>query len=328
MVERSSPQELVTPRDPRPGKPLAGVHGVVGALGPTSRCRLRLAGSAGLAWLLLMVAAAGASAQTPPVRRAGSSGASPDPNTPRILDAHDSVFLEELTWLEVRDAMRAGTRTVIVATGGIEMNGPYLALGKHNYVLRATTEAIARKLGDALVAPIVPFVPEGDIDPPTGHMRYPGTISLQADTYKRLLIDIAASMRMHGFEHVVLIGDSGGNQVGMKEVASELSAKWAGGKTRIHHIPEYYDLMAVTTWLESQGIKEVDEELHDEVAIEAVMATIDPTLIRMRQRIAKEKFSINGVPLAPLEKTIALGRAVADFRAERAVRAIRTARGR
>src|SRR5689334_15066229 len=112
--------------------------------------------------LTLLPAAQTATAQTPvKPGRAGSSGSSPDPNTPRILDAHDSVFLEELTWLEVRDAMRAGKKTAIVATGGIEMNGPYLALGKHNYVLRATTEAIARQLGDALIAPIIPFVPEG-----------------------------------------------------------------------------------------------------------------------------------------------------------------------
>jgi creatinine amidohydrolase len=272
-----------------------------------------------------------AAAQTPvKPGRAGSSGSSPDPNTPRVLDAHDSVFLEELTWLEVRDAMRAGKRTAIVATGGIEMNGPYLALGKHNYVLRATTEAIARQLGDALIAPIVPFVPEGDIEPPTGHMRYPGTISVTADTFQRLLIDISSSLRTHGFEHIVLIGDSGGNQPGMKAVAEDLSAKWAkaGGKTRIHFIPEYYDLQGVTDWLESQGIKEKDEELHDEVAMEAVMASVDPSLIRAKQRIAKGKFSINGVDLAPLEKTVALGKRIAEFRAQKTVEAIRKARGR
>jgi creatinine amidohydrolase len=288
--------------------------------------------------MLLIAAHTFGSAQTPvKPGRAGSSGSSPDPNTPRVLDAHDSVFLEELTWLEVRDAMRAGKRTAIVATGGIEMNGPYLALGKHNYVLRATTEAIARQLGDALIAPIVPFVPEGDIEPPTGHMRYPGTISVTAETFQRLLIDIASSLRMHGFEHIILIGDSGGNQAGLKAVAAELSAKWAatgtstaktpGAAARIHYIPEYYDLQGVTDWLESQGIKEKDEELHDEVAIEAVMATVDPMLIRTKQRLAKGKFSINGVDLAPLEKTVALGKRVAEFRAQKTVEAIRKVRG-
>ena len=127
--------------------------------------------------------------------------------------------------MEVRDALKAGKTTVIVPTGGVEQNGPYLATGKHDYILRATTEAIARKLGNALVAPIVAFVPEGDIDPPTGHMKYPGTISLTEDTYERLLTDICACFRTHGFEHIVLIGDSGGNQKGMKAVAARLNAQ-------------------------------------------------------------------------------------------------------
>src|SRR5450432_3929570 len=81
----------------------------------------------------------------------------PDPNGVRPIDAVDSVFIEDLTWMEVRDAMKAGKTTVIVATGGVEQNGPYLTTGKHNVVLRAMTEAIARKLGNALVAPIVGF---------------------------------------------------------------------------------------------------------------------------------------------------------------------------
>src|SRR5581483_2910822 len=139
--------------------------------------------------------------------------------------------------------------------------------GKHNYVLRGTTEAIARKLGNALVAPIVQFVPEGDIDPPTVHMRFPGTITVTEETFRRLLTDIAASFRAHGFEHIILLGDSGGNQSGMKEVAAALSAQWAGGRTTIHYIPEYYNYGAVTKWLEGQGIHQVDEGLHDDLGI-------------------------------------------------------------
>src|SRR5262245_54292089 len=122
----------------------------------------------------------------------------PDPNTPRPIMTHDSVWIEELTWMEVRDAMRAGKDTVVIPTGGVEQNGPYLAAGKHNYVLKATAEKIARKLGDALVAPIVAFVPEGDIDPPTAHMKYPCSISLTEETFRRLLVDICASFHAHG----------------------------------------------------------------------------------------------------------------------------------
>src|SRR5581483_5593313 len=84
----------------------------------------------------------------------------PDPNSRRPIDPVDSVFIEDLTWMEIRDMMRSGADTVIVATGGVEQNGPYLATGKHNFILEGTTEAIARKLGKTLVAPIVPFVPE------------------------------------------------------------------------------------------------------------------------------------------------------------------------
>jgi creatinine amidohydrolase/Fe(II)-dependent formamide hydrolase-like protein len=230
--------------------------------------------------------------------------------------------------MEVRDALKAGKTTVIVPTGGVEQNGPYLATGKHNYILRATAEAIARKLGNALVAPVVAFVPEGDIDPPTGHMKYPGTISLTEETYQRLLTEICACFRTHGFEHVVLIGDSGGNQRGMKEVAARLNAKWASGKTRVHFIPEYYDYPGVTKWLEQQGVKQVDEGLHDDFAITAQMMVVDPTTVRMKQRVAANKFRINGIELAPAEKTIGWGKKIIAFRAEQTVQAIRASLAR
>lgn len=249
----------------------------------------------------------------------------PDPNMARPIDAADSVFLEDLTWLEIRDALRAGKNTVIIATGGIEQNGPYLVANKHNIILRATTEAIARKLGNALVAPIVAFVPEGDISPPTGHMKYPSTISLKEDTFRRLLTDVASSLQVHGFRHIILIGDSGGNQQGMKTVASELTAKWKGGNTSIHFIPEYYDYPGVNKWLATQGVPQTDEGIHDDFAITSQMMVIDPASVRLRQRMAKGKASINGVDLTPAEKSIAWGRKVVNYRAEITVAAIRKA---
>ncbi len=252
----------------------------------------------------------------------------PDPNQPRPIAARDTLWLEEMTWLEVRDALRAGKTTILVPTGGVEQNGPYLAAGKHNYVLRATAEAIARKLGNALVAPIVAFVPEGGIDPPSGHMKYPSTISLREETFQALLTDIAESLRAHGFAHLFLIGDSGGNTKGMQSVAEKLSRKWAGGKTTIHHIAEYYDYPAVKLWLETQGVKQTDEGIHDDFAISATMMTVDTNTVRMKERMAAGKFSINGVPLAPADKTIAMGKKIIEYRAETTVSAIRKALGR
>ena len=251
-----------------------------------------------------------------------------DWNAVRPLAANDSVHIEELTWMEVRDAMKAGKTVVIVPTGGVEMNGPYLVTGKHNYIVRVAADAIARKLGNALVAPVVPFVPEGDIDPPTGHMQYPGTISLSEDTYERLLTDICASFRTHGFADIVLIGDSGGNQDGMKAVAARLNKKWAKQKVRIHFIPEYYDYDGVDDWLAKQGIRQKDEGLHDDFEISASLIAIDPTLVRAKQRQKAGNFSINGIALAPVEKTAEWGRKIIAYRADATVLAIRKSMGR
>ena len=248
----------------------------------------------------------------------------PDPEMKRPIDAHDSVFLEELTWIEVRDAMRAGKRTVIVATGGIEQNGPYLALGKHQYILQATTEAIARKLGNALVAPIVAFVPEGDIDPPSGHMLYPGSISVREETFRALLTDIANSLRVHGFHHVIFLSDSGGNVTGMQAVAEELGKEWSGGETTIHYIAEYYDYPGVGEFLKSLGIRQVDEGYHDDAGISSQMIVVDPTTVRTKQRMAAGKMSINGVSLAPPEG-VGIGKKVIEYRANLTVAAIEKA---
>jgi creatinine amidohydrolase/Fe(II)-dependent formamide hydrolase-like protein len=249
----------------------------------------------------------------------------PDPESPRPIAAVDSVFTEELTWMEIRDAMRAGKDTIIIATGGVEQNGPYLATGKHNIILRGTTEAIARKLKNALVAPIVPFVPEGDIDPPSLHMKYPGSISVTEETYQRLLTDLCLCMRTHGFKNIVLIGDSGGNQDGMKAVAEALNVKWDTKTSKIYYIAEYYNYGDVGEWLKQQGIHEVSEGLHDEFAISALMMAVDPNTVRMKQRIAADKFRINGINLAPIDKTVDWGKKIIDFRAEAAAKAIRKA---
>jgi creatinine amidohydrolase/Fe(II)-dependent formamide hydrolase-like protein len=251
----------------------------------------------------------------------------PDPDGLRPIPAADTLRIEDMTWMEVRDALKAGKTTVIIATGGVEQNGPYLVTGKHNVVLRGTTEAIARQLGNALIAPIVPFVPEGDIDPPTVHMKYPGTVSVTETTYQALLTDICRSFRTHGFKHIVLIGDSGGNQAGMEAVAKQLNDQWNSEKSRVHYVPEYYDFAAVTKWLEDQGIRQQAEGYHDDFGMTAMMMAVDPASVRTKERIAAGKFSINGVKLAPAKKTIKWGHRIINFRAAAAVKSIKEKTG-
>lgn len=247
----------------------------------------------------------------------------PNANMARPIDAYNTVFIEEMTWLEVRDAIKEGKTSVIIATGGIEQNGPYLATGKHNFVLRATTEAIARKLGNALVAPIIAFVPEGNIDSPSNHMLYSGTISVSQETFLKLLIDVASSLRMHGFRNIILIGDSGGNQTGMKETADSLSKLWDPAITAINIIPEYFYAIPDSSWFARKGIFEKDEGFHDTYDITATIMTVDPKMVRMNERIKAGKFSINGVDLAPVDKTIAVGKEVVAYRAEKTIEAIK-----
>lgn len=244
---------------------------------------------------------------------------------PRPIEALESVWIEELTWMEVRDALAAGKTTAIIATGGIEQNGPYLATGKHNYVLYGACEGIARALGNALCAPVIKLVPEGDIEEPSGMMRYPGTLSLRRETFEAVLDDVASSLRTHGFEHIVLIGDSGGNQDGMEAVAARLNERW--GEIAAHYIPEFYRYRDVFDWMERElGIVEpTNDGLHDDFVITAIMMVHDPTTVRYEQRVAAGLASINGLSIEPKEETIEIGKKLLAFRVEQTVRAIRAA---
>ena len=231
----------------------------------------------------------------------------------RPIEALNSIWIEELTWMEVRDLLQTGTNTAIISTGGIEQNGPYVATGKHNYVLAGTCEGIALKLGNALCAPIMKLVPEGDIDEPSGHMRYSGTISLRQETFEAVLEDVASSLEAHGFEHIVFIGDSGGNQRGMENVAKTLNERWH--KAHAHFIPEYYQYGG-SEFLESElGIVQTEDDgIHDSFGITSLMMVIDPTVVRYTQRVDAGLAKINGVPIAPKEETIEVGKKLMAFR--------------
>ena len=236
-----------------------------------------------------------------------------------------SLWTEELTSPEIAAAIEAGFTSVIVPTGGVEENGPYLSTGKHNLILEALCPAIAERLGDALCAPIVKFVPEGDIDPPTGLMRYPGTISVRQSTYVELLDDIVSSLRQSGFENLILIGDSGGNQRGLETVAERLNQRWQGN-ARVHYVPEFYSpgWEAVEQYTQDElGVRETASDgYHDDIWVTAMMAVTDPEQIRYAERVAAGTASINGVVLVPLDKTQGLGRQMIAFRADYTVAAV------
>jgi creatinine amidohydrolase len=241
------------------------------------------------------------------------------------LPKAETVWLEEMTWMDVRDALAAGKTTVIIPTGGFEPNGPWLVLGKHNYVLQANCDAIARKMGNALCAPTIKHVPEGEINPPTGHMTSPGTITMREDTFRAILTDTAESLQAHGFKQIFFIGDSGGNQAGQRAVAEALNAKWAG-KAMIAHIQEYYDYGSVATYMETKGLKAgKSDNMHDDPIITLNMWVDDPKSVRFDERVKAGKATINGVDISNKAKNAEWAKMIVAFRAEHTVTAINKA---
>lgn len=148
-------------------------------------------------------------------------------------------YIEQMTWTEIRDAMQAGRTTVIVPTGGVEQNGPHMVMGKHNYIVTFAAGQLARELGNALVAPTVAWVPEGSYER-EGFGDKPGVITNPAPSYQNLLEAAARSLESHGFTEILFIGDSGGNQGGMREVADKLAEEWAEGATKVYALLDYY----------------------------------------------------------------------------------------
>ncbi len=236
-------------------------------------------------------------------------------DTPNPLPTANTVWIDEMTWMDVRDALNAGKTTAIISTGGVEPNGPWLVTGKHNYVLRANCEAIAKELGNALCTPIVKFVPEGSIEPQTSHMTSPGTISLQQETFEALLTDVAHSLKMHGFENIIFIGDSGGNQGGQRNVAEKLNADW-GSDALVAHVQEYYDYGSVGNYMAGQGLVSGESDnLHDDPVITLNMMITDPNSVRYDERLEAGFASINGVSIADRVESLEKARKIVQFRA-------------
>ena len=238
----------------------------------------------------------------------------------------------------------AGRRRSSSAPAASSRTGRTLAGGKHNFVLQTVLPYIARAIGNSLIAPIVKFVPEGAHRADAGgHMAYPGTISLEPATFEALLTDICRSYKAHGFKDIILLGDSGGNQAGMRNVADALNKKWAAETARVHFLREYYDRGSVELRLPEDAGHHPDRQdaaagqaadrrtdtrngMHDDIYYEAQTAVQDPKLIRAEQRMKAGLFTLHGVDLAPVSRTVELGRKLAVYRADHGegVRSIQT----
>jgi creatinine amidohydrolase/Fe(II)-dependent formamide hydrolase-like protein len=234
----------------------------------------------------------------------------PPSKTP--TQAPDTLFIDELTWEETRDAMKGGKTTVVVPTGGTEKNGYHMVIGKHNYVVTYAANLMARRLKTALVAPTIQYVPEGDPD-----RQNPGAISLPSPAYDMLLDAAARSLRVHGFKEILFIGDSGGNQAGIKKVADALNDEWKGSDVKVYGLTEYYEASRLhyRAWLEAAfGYDDETAGSHAGITDTAQMLFIHPTGIRKDQIKPWGGPQDSGVSGDPTKATPEIGKMGVEFK--------------
>jgi creatinine amidohydrolase/Fe(II)-dependent formamide hydrolase-like protein/sterol desaturase/sphingolipid hydroxylase (fatty acid hydroxylase superfamily) len=241
------------------------------------------------------------------------------------VTAPGSVYLEDMTWQEVRDAIQAGSTTAIVPTGGTEQNGPHMILGKHNYIVKYTGGKIAEKLGYALVAPVVTYVPEGTILPPDGHMRFPGTLSVAEATFEAVLESTAESLKQHGFKVIALVGDSGGNQAAQQRVAEKLSSSWQGSGVRVIQVNDYYQNNSQLAYLANQGFSAPQIGGHAGIrdTSELMFVRAEGVRGRFKEDHRGADFSLVGADGDASKASPALGRILLDLKIDAAVKQIR-----
>ena len=245
--------------------------------------------------------------------------------------AAGTVFLEELTWTELRDLIKGGTTTILLPVGGTEQSGPDMALGKHNVRVKALSERIARGLGNALVAPVLGYVPEGNINPPTAWMRFPGTITMPDDTFEKVLEYAARSFKLHGFHDIVFLGDHGGYQKDEKIVADRLNREWAATPVRVHALEEYYHATETgyVDALKSHGVRDDEIGTHAGLADTSLLLAVDPRLVRLdRLRSGAKLGPADGVHGDPRRSSAELGQLGVALIVAESVAAIKKATNR
>jgi creatinine amidohydrolase len=232
------------------------------------------------------------------------------------------VQIEQMTSPELQARIAAGTTTVLVPIGGTEQNGPHMVLGKHNARVGALAALIAERLGNAVVAPVLAYVPEGRIDPPAAHMRFAGTISIDEAAFEALLESAARSFCRHGLRDVVLLGDHGGYRRSLERVAAKMNR----GQTacRVHPLPEYYRVVQkdYVEALEARGHSAAAIGSHAGLADTALALAVDPQLVR-REALATAA-QASGVSGDPRAATAELGRLGVERIVEASVAALRT----
>jgi len=190
---------------------------------------------------------------------------------------NDTVLLEELSWPEVQAALDAGVRTVVIVTASIEQHGPHLPTMTDSAIGRAVGEQVARKLGRALLAPVIR---PGCSD---HHLAFPGSLSVPREIFIETVIAYVRSLAPHGFRKFFLFSSHGGNFDALEEAARRLRDEFAPRGVRVAAYagrPALLDMMQVmNAAAESLGVRQDADVLHAELTETSIMLARHPSLV-------------------------------------------------
>ncbi len=247
----------------------------------------------------------------------------PHISTLSLVPPPQEVRLAKLTWTEVQDELDNGTTTVLIPTAGVEQNGPHVILGKHEAVISYTSQEIARQLANTLVAPVINYVPEGEIN--TGHMDFAGTISLPEPIFEATLEHAARSLKSHGFTEIYFIGDSGGNQTSQARVADKLNSAWEAEGVRVAQIGNYYFANTQFDTLLAKGYSEIQIGYHAGMRDTSELLFVEPESVRKKAKLPN-KGADPGYSGAPSLSTPQIGKEMLDLKIGAALAEIQSIR--
>jgi creatinine amidohydrolase/Fe(II)-dependent formamide hydrolase-like protein len=235
-----------------------------------------------------------------------------------------SVWIDDLTWPEVRDAIAAGKRTAIIYVGSSEQNGPHMVIGKHNFIAHALAQRIAEELGDALVYPTLPYAVTGNAIARTGHMRFPGSVSLSPEVFFGVVRGVASSALTAGFKVVALMGDHGGGQDELALAAKELDAQARPDGARVLFIGDLYakSRTQMREILAQRGLPATDD--HAGIPDTSSLLYLETQGRWVRKDQIASADAKTGVQGNPQFASAELGKVYLDLKVDLAVRQIRS----
>jgi len=240
-----------------------------------------------------------------------------------FAEGPSSVYIEELTWAEIQARLQAGTTIAIIPTGATEEEGPHMVTGKHNEVVRYAAGEIARKLGNALVAPVIPYAPSGRITPPEGNMQFAGTMSISPRAYSLVLADAARSLKQHGFHMICFIGDSKASQAMQAQVAEALSQEWASDRVKVVNVSDYFAKNGQDEWNDANA-KIPHAFAHAGHADTSEMMSVDASGVRdtLRAAHSDKDYKTTGASGDSSQATATFGRRYMSLKIEAAIKQI------